>query len=147
MAETIRGTCKGFKDNGLRCGGNPKRGERYCYWCKRKPERQTHPDERVEPKPGQVVNIAEAKRAREGGRMSIEDYERFLEDILTGEEQETRQTSSGDTYDAEARVADKLAAGRELRQLRGWHGDESQAAAADRLGFSIADLLRDKLGV
>lgn len=78
--------------------------------------------------------------------MSLEDYEAFLEDILNGDETEKRQTSSGDVYDAEARVADKLAAGRELRQLRGWHGDESQAAA-DRLGFSIADLVRDKLGV
>ena len=141
MAETIRGTCKGFKDNGLRCGGNPKRGDEYCYWCMRKPERQRKLAEEL----AVVTDIAGARRARDGGTMTVEEYEDFLERIIAGAEKEKRQTSAGETYDAEACVRDKLAAGRELRQLRGWHGDDQQNAA-DRLGFTIADLVRDKLG-
>lgn len=127
-------TCGGTTKDGSPCGARPGKGEEFCY---------RHRDD--SDSPASVISITDHRKAFAAGELTRDEYISWLEGVMLGDVTETKTTSKGDTYKAEAQVKDKLTAGRELRAIKGWRGaDDSED---EELVDAIAARVRDKLGI
>jgi len=126
--------CTATTRAGKQCKRTAVDGENVC---------GTHLKVRKEAKaPQNVVNLREARREHNDGRMSQAEYEAFLEQMVRGNVCELKQTSKGETIEIPPSNKDRIMAGQELKRLRGWGGDSDDATLD-----AVADIVRARLGL